>query len=218
MVRYHYRDGVTFDKKKHRWLIILVSLLIIAVAAYVVAIYLAPRLVTVPFTSLTADATYQKIDNSKAGQYGDRLYLPQINVDSPIGQGGDTAALSSGVWQRNTNLGDPVAGGNFALSGAKLTIDLLPWRARAKSPFFNLNDEITVDYKGKRYIYKVDQKNEINTGDSSVEKKGNEARLTLYAVDAKGTPTSGVLVGAKLLNPPTKKEPTSFGGQTEGND
>src|SRR4051812_37898409 len=84
MVRYNYREGVTLEKKKSRWFLILVGILVAIAAAYVAAIYLAPQLVTIPFTSLTIDATDSKIKRSQAGQFGDHLFIPQINIDVAI--------------------------------------------------------------------------------------------------------------------------------------
>lgn len=215
MVRYHYREGVTFEKKKSRWFLIFISLVIFAAAVYVVAVYLAPQLVTVPFTNLTATATDDKIKSSKAGQYGDRLFIPQINVDVAIHTGGDKAQLADGAWQRNTELGNPEKGGNFALSGYKFTLDMTPWNTRAKSPFYNLGklktgDEVTLDYHGKRYVYKIDRVSEASTA-ADLEQKSDENRLTLYATDGNGDVVSGAAIGAVRINPATDEQASTFG-------
>ena len=220
MVRFHYREGVTLDKKKSRWFLIFISLVVFAVAAYVAVVYLSPRLVTIPFTDITADATYKKIDNSKAGQFGDRLFLPQINVDIAIHQGGDRDALRQGAWQRNPALGDPAEGGNFALSAYKFTLDSTPWWTRAKSPFFNLDkitkgDELTVDFKGIRYVYKVNKIYQALAG-TVIEKETDGTRLTVYAVNEQGDAVTGPVVEATLLNPP-QEQAVSF-GNTLGSD
>ncbi len=219
MARYHYREGVTLDKKKSRWFLYLIGAIIFAAAAYVAAVYLAPQLVTVPFTSLTADATDNKIQSSKAGQFGDHLFIPQINVDVAINVGGDKSQLEAGVWQRNTDLGNPDKGGNFVLSGYKFTWDTLPQWARAKSPFFNLGklktgDDLTLDYKGKRYVYKVDRTASVASGDTSVEQKSDGYRLTLYAADATGTALAGPAIGAHRISPALDQQANaSFGEQ-----
>jgi LPXTG-site transpeptidase (sortase) family protein len=205
MARYHYREGATLGKKKSRWFLLPVGLIIIAAATYVSAIYLAPQLVTVPFTNLTVDATDNKIKNSKAGQYGDHLFLPQINVGVAINAGGDSSQLNTGVWQRNTSLGDPEKGGNMVLSGAKFTWDTTPQWARAKSPFYNLGklktgDDLTLDYHGKRYVYKVDRVSDVGNS-TSLEQKSDGYRLTLYATDAQGIPVGGPMVSAARISP-----------------
>lgn len=215
MVRYHYREGVTFEKKKSRWFLIFISLVIFAAAIYVAAVYLAPQLVTVPFTSLTATATDDKIKSSKAGQYGDRLFMPQINVDVAIQAGGDKTQLGGGVWQRNTELGNPERGGNFALSGYKFTLDMTPWNTRAKSPFYNLGklktgDELTLDYHGKRYVYKVDRVIDASA-DSDLEQKSEDNRLTLYATDGNGDVVSGAAVSAVRISPAADEQASTFG-------
>lgn len=215
MVRYHYREGVTFEKKKSRWFLIFISIVIFAAAVYAAAVYLAPQLVTVPFTSLTATATDDKIKSSKAGQYGDRLFIPQINVDVAILAGGDKNQLANGVWQRDTELGNPEKGGNFALSGYKFTLDMTPWNTRAKSPFYNLGklktgDELTLDYHGKRYVYKIDRVTEASAG-SGLEQKSDDNRLTLYATDGSGEVVSGAAISAVRISPATDEQTSTFG-------
>jgi len=216
MARYHYREGVKLDKKKSRWFVILIGIIIIAAAAYVAAVYLAPQLVTVPFTSLTADATNVKIQRSKVDQYGDHLFLPQINVDVAIGEGGDKSQLNSGAWQRNTELGNPEKGGNFVLSGHKFVLDMTPQWTRDKSPFYNLGklkegDELTLDYKGKRYVYKVDRTFDASAG--NIEQKSDGNRLTLYATDDSGNAVSGVAISAVRISPVTEDDSSvGFGG------
>ena len=214
MVRYHYREGVTLEKKKSRWFLIVIGVIVIALALYAAAVYLAPQLVTVPFTSLTADATNGKIQHSKAGQYGDRLFLPQINVDVAIGEGGDKSQLDAGAWQRNVDLGNPEKGGNFVLSGRRFTLDATPQWTRSDSPFYNLGklktgDELTVDYKGKRYIYKVDR---TFAASGNLEQKSGDYRLTLYATDGDGNAVSGVAVSAVRISPAVAQTGASFSG------
>jgi len=213
MVRYHYRDGVTLEKKRSRWFLILIGLIIFAAAAYVTAVYLAPQLVTVPLTSLTADATNVKIQNSKAGQYGDHLFLPQINVDVAINEGGDKSQLETGVWQRSTDLGNPEKGGNFVLSGHKFTLDTTPQWTRAKSPFYNLaklktGDELTLDYKGKRYVYKIDR---TFAAADNLEQKSDGYRLTLYATDGDGNIVGGQAVSAVRISPVVQDDSSAVG-------
>ncbi len=213
MARYHYREGVTLDKKKSRWFLYLIGIIVFAAAAYVTAVYLAPQLVTVPFTSLTADATNSKIQSTKAGQLGDRLFIPQINVDVAINEGGDKSQLDGGTWQRNAALGNPDKGGNFVLSGYKLTWDVTPQWTRSKSPFYNLDklktgDDLTLDYKGKRYVYKVDRTFNVAPGDSSIEKKSDGYRLTLYATDGSGSAVAGPGVSAARISPALGQQAT----------
>lgn len=215
-MRYHYREGVTLEKKKSRWLLIFVGIIVIAAAAYVTVVYLAPQLVTVPFTSLTADATNKKVENSRAGQYGDHLFIPQINVDVAINEGGDKSQLESGAWQRTVELGNPEKGGNFVLSGRKFTLDTTPQWTRAKSPFYNLGklkegDELTLDYKGKRYVYKVDKT--FDAPSSNPEQKSDGYRLTLYATDVAGRTVAGQGVSATRISPVVQDQDSiGFGG------
>jgi len=204
MARYHYRDGVTLEKKRGRALLVIIGILIFAVAAYVAAIYLAPQMVTIPFTSMTPDAVGQKVQQSKAGQYGDRLFLPQINVELPIAAGGRDA-LESGAWLRNTSIGEPGKNGNVALSAYHFTWDMTPVWSKQKSPFYNLSkisegDDVTLDYKGTRYVYKIDKKVE-GVARTQLEQKTDDARLTLYGVDGSGDTAVGVAISGKQISP-----------------
>jgi LPXTG-site transpeptidase (sortase) family protein len=215
MARYHYREGVTLDKKRSRWFLYLIGAIIFAAAAYVTAVYLAPQLVTVPFTSLTIDATNSKIQSSKAGQFGDRLFIPQINVDVAVNSGGDKSQLEGGAWQRSVDLGNPDKGGNFVLSGYKFTWDTTPQWSRAKSPFFNLDklktgDDLTLDYKGKRYVYKIDRTFTVTSGDTSIEQKSDGYRLTLYATNGSGTALAGPGIGAHRISPAAEQQASAF--------
>lgn len=206
MARYHYRDGVTLEKRRGRTLLlILISIIVFVAAAYVAATYLAPQMVTIPFTSMNPDAVGQKIQNSKAGQYGDRLYLPQINIDIPVAIGGGKDGLEAGAWQRNESLGKPGASGNVALSAYRFTWDVTPVWSKQKSPFYNLGkvnegDDITLDYKGTRYVYRIDKKFAVTAG-QNVEQGSDDSRLTLYAVDGGGVTSQGVALSGKQISP-----------------
>lgn len=204
MARYHYRDGVTLEKKRGRALLIIIGILIFAAAAYVAAIYLAPQMVTIPFTSMTPEAVGQKVQQSKAGQYGDRLYLPQINVELPITSGGKDA-LEAGAWLRDASVGEPGKDGNVALSAYHFTWDVTPVWSKQKSPFYNLGkinegDDITLDYKGVRYVYKIDKKVE-GASAAQLQQKTDDARLTLFAVDGSGDTAVGVAISGKQISP-----------------
>lgn len=216
MVRYNYREGVTLQKKKSRWFAVFLGIIAAVVAVYLATTYVAPQLVTIPFTNLTVDAVDNKIQNTKPGELGDRLYIPQINVDIAVQAGGDRAHLNDGAWQRNTSLGDPEKGGNYALSAYKFTWGILPQVARTKSPFYNLGklkdgDELTLDYHGKRYVYKIDSITQGEAGVMAEQKAEDEFRLTLYAVDANGDAVAGPVISAVRISPTTLGDQTTFG-------
>ncbi len=193
-------------------------MIIIAAALYVAAVYLAPQLVTVPFTSLTATAVDDRIQHSKPGQYGDRLFLPQINIDVAVQVGGGSEALKAGAWQRSVGLGDPAKSGNVVIAAPKFTFAPTPMAARAQSPFYNLGklnpgDQITMDYKGVRYVYQIDRKLTVTAGDS-LEKPSSDARMTLYAVDEKGNTVAGVALSGKQISPVKQASDGSFSGKS----
>ncbi len=224
MTRYHYQQGVTQEKKKSHWFLGFVLLLILAAVLYGLAVFLAPQFVRVPFTGLSADAVAKKVQNSKAGEFGDRLFIPQINVETAIREGGDVDMLSQGAWHRSADSGNPAKGGNFILSAHKFTLDVTPQWTRAKSPFYNLaklnqDDPLVVDYHGNRYQYKVTKKYGVEAAGAVGEQKANDAKLTLYAVDHQGNAVAGPVIEAMLQNKPADKEPTtSFGNVLKAAD
>lgn len=205
MTRYHYRDGVTLEKKRGRAFLIILGVLIFAAAAYIAAIYLAPQMVTVPFTSATSDSVGRKIQQSKAGQDGDRLYLPQINVEVPLAAGGGSDALDAGAWLKDTTIGEPGQGGNTVVSARHFTWEMTPLWAKQKSPFYNLGkinqgDDVTLDYKGTRYVYRIDKRVE-GASTSQLMKKTDEARLTLFATDGSGDSAVGAAISGTQISP-----------------
>ena len=205
MTRYHYRDGVTLEKKRGRAFLIIIGVLIFAAAAYVAAIYVAPQMVTVPFTSMTAGSVGQKIQGTKAEQQGNYLYLPQINIEVPIAVGGGSDALGVGAWLKDTTIGEPGQGGNVVVGAPHFTWEATPLWAKQKSPFYNLGkinqgDDITLDYKGTRYIYRVDKRIE-GAQVSQLMKKTDEPRLTLYATSGDGSAVVGAAISGKQISP-----------------
>lgn len=205
MTRYHYRDGVTLEKKRGRALLVIIAIVVCAAAAYVAAIYLAPQMVTIPFTSMTPDSVGRKIQESKAGQYGDRLYLPQINVEVPVAIGGGKDGLEAGAWLRDTSIGEPGKSGNVAMGAYHFTWEITPVWSKQKSPFYNLakineGDDITLDYKGTRYVYRVDKRIEGATV-AQLTQKTDDTRLTLYAVDGSGDTAVGTAISGKQISP-----------------
>ncbi len=137
-----------------------------------------------------SDATVQKLVKQKPGDDGDRLYIPQINVDVAITEG-DESALEKGAWHRQPDNGNPEKGGNFVLSGHRFQLGLTPANTRAKSPFYHVDklqhgDEFFVDWKGKRYAYTVSKKYDVSRDATEIEAKSEQPKLTLYSCDLRG--------------------------------
>lgn len=161
---------------------------IVAVGGYMLATVFSP---TLPVLSgKSGDETRKKLDQA-AGVYGNRLYIPQINVDIPILEGRDSGVLDKGAWYRKPENGSPIEGGNFVLSAHRFVMGHTPQDTVSKSPFYNLGklkvgDLLFVDYKGKRYEYKVSDTYAVKPEGVEVESRTNEPQLTLYSATKNG--------------------------------
>ncbi len=149
-------------------------------------------------------STSDKLETSTAGTHGDRLYIPQINVDVAIVTGSNESVLDQGAWHRKPENGDPVMGGNFVLSAHRFEMGLTPQNTRAKSPFYNIDklntdDELYVDYKGERYGYKVTKKYSVTPNQTEIESSSDDAKMTLYSCTLKGASDGRDVIEASFL-------------------
>lgn len=135
----------------------------------------------------------------KPGARGDRLFIPQIGVDVPIGE--DEGSLNKGAWHRLPENGDPEKGGNFVLSAHRFVIGWTPQQTRNNSPFYHLDrlkpgDLLYVDYKAKRYAYRVDHLYPVPKTATEIEGPSDTAKLTLYSCDLRGESAGRLVVEA----------------------
>lgn len=201
LMTYHHQKGVVKEKKNKKWLFILPSLFLIG-GVYMLLNAFAPAAPILD--SRPPDATAQKLVKDKPGSDGNRLYIPQINVDVAIVQGDSELALERGAWHRNPHNGDPVNGGNFVLSAHRFLLGVTPSETRAKSPFYHidklkLDDELYVDYGGKRYVYKVNKKYQVPADATQIEAPSEEDKLTLYSCNLRGPEAGREVIEAKPI-------------------
>lgn len=197
--------------QRRRWpraLAIIIVVVLLAVGSYVLITVLSP---TLPVLSgRSGDETKKKLDQA-AGSHGDRLYLPQINIDVPIHQGRDSSVLEKGAWHRKPENGDPIKGGNFVLSAHRFVMSYTPHGTAIKSPFYNIGklqmgDHIFVDWKGKRYEYRISEKYAVKPDGVEVESPTNEPQLTLYSCTPRGNSDGRDVLEAKLITDPSDSE------------
>jgi sortase (surface protein transpeptidase) len=199
MMTYHFLDGVAEDKRKIRKSTLLIVLLVLFIGLYTLAVFLWPKLP--PGLLAGGVKTAERLQNEQPGQHGDRLFIPQLNIDIPIGQG-DAKALNDGAWWGAPENGNPREGGNFVLSAYGFRLGLTPQQTRDGSPFHHLSrlqidDEIFVDYEGVRYVYKVSNKYPAPDNINEIEQRTEEARLTLYATNSFGDSTGSDVIEAE---------------------
>jgi LPXTG-site transpeptidase (sortase) family protein len=188
MGTYHFLGGANKKTGKKRKLWIVLPMIGVLGGLYLLVNVLWPNL---PPTALAGNSTTsQRLVSDEPGKSGNRLYVPQLNVDVAITQG-DASALEQGAWWRKPENGNPKAGGNFVLSAHRFQLGVTPQETRAKSPFYHIDllqvgDEIFVDYEGTRYVYKVVNKDQVPTDIAEIEQHTDRPQLTLYSSNQSG--------------------------------
>ena len=201
-------------KRLLNFLAIFVPLIGITVGAYMLVVIFSPSMINVPFvTGKDPEETSKKLTQA-AGLYGDRLFIPQINVDVAIVTGKDESVLNKGAWHRKPEQGDPTKTGNFILSAHRFEMGVTPQQTAAKSPFYNINklkigDQIYVDYQGKRYAYEIEKKYEVAPTSVAIEDQSKEAKMTLYSCTLGGSSDGRDVFDAKPLGEIAKLEVSS---------
>lgn len=185
-------------------IVIVIALLAVIMGLYLLLIAVAPGIGSPLLTGIATDATAKKLEQ-KPGEHGDRLYLPQINVDVAIVGGDDESALEKGAWHRNAEQGDPVKGGNFILSAHRFVMSFTPQGTAIKSPFYSIDklvvgDRIAVDFKGKRYGYEIAKKYSVAPTAVEIEAPSQIAKLTLYSCTLQGSSDGRDVIEARPLS------------------
>jgi len=191
-----------------RWKSILVwaiAALCFIIGVYILMVIAAPATGVGVLTGLDPHDTERKLQDPP-GAHGDRLYIPRINVNVPIGTG--EAALEKGAWHRKPENGDPEQGGNFVLSAHRFVMSFTPQGTAVKSPFYRIGeledgDSLVVDYHDKRYEYKVTKKYSVKPNAVEIEERTSEARLTLYSCTLQGSADGRDVIEAVPVGSPT---------------
>lgn len=187
-----------------RNLFVILAILLILIGGYLIFTAFSPLLNTSIVAGRDINATLKELDKP-VGSNGDRLYIPQINVDVPIAAGG-SGALQKGAWHRKPENGNPEKGGNFVLSAHRFVMDITPRGTVEKSPFYNIDrlaikDRLVVDYKGKRYEYEIKRKYAVPPNATDIEAKSDIPKLTLYSCTLQGSADGRDVIEAVLVSP-----------------
>jgi sortase A len=185
---------------------IITTIIILALllgGSYILLLSFAPTLNIEPIVGKAPDATQKKLEQPPSVG-GDRLYIPQINVDVAIVTGSSQTVLEKGAWHRHPENGDPIKGGNFVLSAHRFVMTFTPQGVAEKSPFYNIDklkdhDQIFVDFSGKRYAYEIKKTYSVKPNDVAIENQTDDARMTLYSCTLGGSADGrDVIEAAKL--------------------
>jgi sortase A len=134
-------------------------------------------------------------------EYGEQqIIIPKIAVNTPILEGG-ADVLDKGVWHRLPELGSPITGGNFIVTGHRYVLSATPGRTKDQSYFYNvdkleLGDKILVDWQHKRYVYKITKLYSVKPTQLEVESPSSDPKLTLYTCTLGGAADGRVVIEA----------------------
>lgn len=125
------------------------------------------------------------------------INIPSIKLDSQLISSNTNKDLWKGIWHRN-NTGNPVNGGNmvitahrFLYTGNNNTFYHLPE--------IQLNDIISITWKGRKYDYKVTKLFEVKPNAVEIEAPTEEHILTLYTCTPLWTSAKRFVAQAKPL-------------------
>lgn len=200
-MRYHYRVGVKQKGSRGKILWTVIPVVALLAGGYVLVNTFSPA---IDVMAPPADATAKKLQTLKPTLSENRLYVPKVNIDVAVVDihGDETAALERGAINRSPDSGNPSEGGNYVLAAHRFQLGLLPSQTRKKSPFYHIDqlqpgDPIYIDYEGTRYAYEVTERKMVGPDAIEIEKRTDEARLTMYSCELAGPKAGREVVIAK---------------------
>jgi LPXTG-site transpeptidase (sortase) family protein len=188
---------------------IVISLVIAVFAVYILIYPYLPETISTPYfadqsntdnslagETFTTWKTGEKITELKSIPADNRLFIPKIGVDAPIGEASDKNALGVGMMHI-PNTSTPDAGGNTVVIGHRVLFTTGPDTLY----FLNevaVNDMVYVYWKGTEYVYKVYEIKIVNPDQVDIEKNTKEAIITLYTCTPRWTSQKRLVVRASL--------------------
>ncbi len=162
---------------KLRWINHFLTVLVIALAGYLMYQPLAPAAGywvrhQAPVISKPATVALPPQPPNE-----NTLFIPSLGLERIVYEGATKSALQKGVWHR-PQTSSPNRGGNTVLAGHRFTYT-------DPAVFYHLDkvkigDEIILFWNQKRYVYKVSVTKVVAPTAVDVENPSNESRLTLY--------------------------------------
>ncbi len=143
-MKYHYQEGISDKKKGNKGKLVFFSIFGLLAIGYGGLLALTPALNGWPLVPI--DETAHALQSSDPGEEGNKLYIPRLNVSSPV------SSL--------TIKGNPSEENSITIKGQSFQLGLTPEQTRESSPFYYLDklqtgDEIFLDYNSTRYAYRV---------------------------------------------------------------
>ena len=187
-------------KRPHSIARIVLLLLIVCLllgGGYLLLLVSAPAIAPLAIKSIDT----KTLPTPKVGD--NRIIIPKIGVNIPYGTDG-LNSLNHGAWWRYPERGNPIDGGNFIIAAHRFTLEGTVAGTIEKSPFYNLgklvlNDQILIDYNGKRYTYYVDKIFDFKPTQTEIEAPSKDAKLTLYTCSLGGSSDVRLVLIAKQV-------------------
>ena len=185
---------------------IISSVIIAGLAVYIVVYPYLPDASATSIDINLLDADNTPLDNSNPTvpptvtpyQIPDenRLIIPKISVDSPIGENSDKNALTLGMMHL-PNTSTPDKGGNTVIIGHRVLYTSGP------NTLYNLDkvtlkDIIIVWWQQKEYDYKVFETKVVQPDDVEIENNTKQAIITIYTCTPRWTSQKRLVVRAIL--------------------
>lgn len=176
-------------------------LVVVAACLFVAGAYMLITTVSPSIVIKRTEITTVKVDKKK-----DQVIIPQLGIQEGIYEGGPEV-LENGIWHRYPDRGKPGVG-NFILSGHRFVMGNTPGETLRKSPFYNLGkmkvgDPIYVDWRGRRFTYKVAKTYQVKPNEVSIEAPSKQHKLTLYTCTLSGSADGRLVIEAELVPGPT---------------
>lgn len=172
------------SSKKSSKLSLVLAILLLGGGLYILWLTFSPML-SGQLTDPKNNSTTKLLKKTENKITENRLYIPKIDINLPYASGG-AETLEHGAWWRVPNNGNPKDGGNFVLSAHRFIMGLTPQMTQRKSPFYNIDkmkvdDEMIVDYNGKRYTYIIRKIDRVKPDAVQIEERTETPQLTLYS-------------------------------------
>jgi LPXTG-site transpeptidase (sortase) family protein len=162
------------------------------------------------FTKPVSDISYSTAPATTNPNAPAHIYIPNISVSAPLVT--DTRSYDPPTVQLALRRGpveygasaDPGQVGNVVIIGHSSGVLWEPGNYKFVFTLLNKlvkNDRILIDFKGKRYIYRVDSSTVVPPTDISVLQPTTKPQLTLITCTPVGTSTNRLVVTAHQVSP-----------------
>jgi len=144
-----------------------------------------------PYGGALAEAVGSSDVTSDVPQ-GNRIVIPSIQVNEPIGEGSSIGVIRNGGTWRRPNAGVPTNGSNTVIVGHRFYGDNV-------STFYHLDkvqigQKLALYWDGQEILYEVTEIKVVDPSQIDIEAPTSEPRLTIYTCDPVWTAKNRLVV------------------------